>query len=175
MKSLVKILDWLGENFFDILKVLAALVIALIIIRDDSRTSSLAVNLNKKNQMHYHIDANPHGIKQSEITTPYGYGEDKPQKITWSNLQGGDEGTAIKIANWPKKSVSVTGVWADISAKILGSNDGVNYFDLSDEQGESLFFTNDSLKTIGPNTLYIKPKVFGKTSGNLRVDLVVSK
>lgn len=108
-------------------------------------------------------------------TTPYGYGSDKVQKITWSDLNGGDEGAAVKVANWTKKSVSVSGTWTGVSATIKGSNDGVNYFALTDEQGTAVSFTANALKTIGPNTLYIKPVVTGGASGTLQFDLVIAK
>ena len=109
------------------------------------------------------------------ISTPYGYGEDKVQKITWSNLQGGDSGSAVKVANWTKKSVVFTGTWTGVSATIQGSNDGTNYFALTDEQGVALTFSANSLKTIGPNTLYIKPVVTGGASGTIAVDLIIAK
>lgn len=108
-------------------------------------------------------------------TTPYGFGADKVQKITWSNLQGGDEGAAVKVANWTKKSVSVSGTWTGVSATIQGSNDGVNYYALSNEQGTAVSFTANALSTIGPNTLFIKPVVTGGASGTIKVDLVIAK
>jgi hypothetical protein len=175
MKNLVKIYNWLGKNFLDILKILAAFLVAFVILRDDAKELNFLTNSKNEIQIQHHIDSTGYRQKPYETTTPYGYGLDKPQKITWSGLQGGEEGMAIRVANWPKKSVSVTGSWAGVSAIILGSNDGVNYFILSTEQGEKLFFTSNALKTIGPNTLYIKPKVLGKTIGNIKVDLVLTK
>jgi len=109
------------------------------------------------------------------ITTPYGYGSDKVQKITWSDLQGGDTGSAVKVANWTKKSVSVSGTWTGVSATIQGSNDGVNYYALTDEQGSGVSFTANAFKTIGPNPLYIKPVVTGGVSGTLQFDLILAK
>lgn len=109
------------------------------------------------------------------ITTPYGYGQDKVQKVTWSGLEGGDTGSAVKVANWTKKSLSVSGTWTGVSATIQGSNDGVNYFPLTDEQGVAITFTANAFKTVGPNPLFIKPVVTGGTSGTLQFDLIMAK
>ena len=108
-------------------------------------------------------------------TTPYGYGEDKVQKITWTNLNGGDQGSAVKVANWTKKSVAFTGTWNGASGTIQGSNDGVTYFELTTEQGDGVSFSANALATIGPNTLYIKPVVTGPTSASITVDLIIAK
>lgn len=108
-------------------------------------------------------------------STPYGFGQDKVQKLTWQNLQGGDEGATVKVANWPVKSVSVSGTFTGVSGTIQGSNDGVNYFALTDQQGAAVTFTANALKTVGPNTLFIKPVVTGGVSGTLQFDVIMAK
>lgn len=109
------------------------------------------------------------------ITTPYGYGEDKVQRITWSNIAGGDEGAAVKVANWTKKSVMFTGTYNGASGTIQGSNDGTNYFIISNEQGIAVSSTAVGLQTVGTNPLYIKPVFTGATSATIKVDLILSK
>lgn len=109
------------------------------------------------------------------ISTPYGYGEDKVQRITWSNLNGGDEGAAVKVANWTKKAVAFTGTYNGVSATIQGSNDGTNYFVLVNEQGVAVSSTAATMQTVGTNPLYIKPVVTGPTSGTLKVELIMAK
>lgn len=111
-------------------------------------------------------------------TTPYGFGEDKVQKLTWQNLQGGDIGAAVKAANWTIKSVSVSGTFTGVSGTIQGSNDGVNYFDLT-EAGISpasvITFTANGLKQIRENTLFIRPNANGGVSGTLQFDVIMAK
>lgn len=109
-------------------------------------------------------------------TTPYGFGQDKVQKLTWSNLNGGDVGVAVKAANWTVKSVSVSGTFTGVSGTIQGSNDGVNYFDLTeDDTGTAISFTANGLESIRENTLYIRPNVNGSVSGSLQFDVIMAK
>lgn len=109
------------------------------------------------------------------ITTPYGYGEDKVQKITWSGMNGGDSGSAVKVANWTKKAVAFTGTWNSASATLQGSNDGTNYYVLTNEQGVAVSATANSMQTVGTNPLYIKPVMTGATSGSIVIDLIIAK
>ena len=108
-------------------------------------------------------------------STPYGYGEDKVQKLTWTNLNGGDVGSAVKAANWTVKSVTVSGTFTGVSGTIQGSNDGTSFYDLTDAGGSAISFTAAGVKAIRENTLYIRPNVNGSVSGSLQFDVIMAK
>lgn len=113
--------------------------------------------------------------ESASTSTPYGFGEDKVQKVTWSAMNGGDVGVGIKSANWTVKSITVSGTFLGASATVQGSNDGVAYYNLTEVGGTSISLASAGIKAIRENPLYIRPMVTGSVSASLVFDLIMAK
>ena len=65
---------------------------------------------------------------------------------TWANMQNGDDGQPIELANFADRSVQVFGTFgAGGNVRIEGSIDGTNYAPLTDPQGNALDINHDEL------------------------------
>lgn len=93
-------------------------------------------------------------------------------RITWETLTTtNDTGTAVSLPKYWDKTVTVTGTFgAGGTISIQGSNDGANWFDLTDFQGVDIELTAAGLKPIAENPLYIRPYV---SAGDGTTDLDV--
>lgn len=80
--------------------------------------------------------------------------------LTWSGLLNSDEGAPAVIPDWADRTVQFTGTFgAGGTIKLQGSNDNVNYFDLTDPQGNAISKTGAALEVVEEGPLYIKPLV----------------
>lgn len=89
--------------------------------------------------------------------TPY-VSVDK-MKYTWAGfVANADVGTSITDQNLNDRSVQVTGSFAgSLSITIQGSNDGTNWFTLTDQGGSPLTFTAAGGGMIAELTEYVRP------------------
>lgn len=81
----------------------------------------------------------------------------------WAGLLSGDTAEPLAIPLYADKSVSVEGTLGPATVTIKGSLDGVNYYTLSDPQGNALTFTTATkrLEAILENVVYVMPEVSG--------------
>lgn len=91
----------------------------------------------------------------------------------WLLLANGDDGQAVEGADWADRTVQFDGTFgAGGSITLLGSNDGTNYFALTDPQGGAITKTAAGLEVIEEGPRYIKPSVTagdGTTALNCRL------
>lgn len=80
--------------------------------------------------------------------------------ITWANMANGDTGAAANWAKYQDRSVTFTGTFGTGGTiKLQGSNDGTNWFDLTDPQGNAISKTAAGLEQVQEATLWVRPNV----------------
>ena len=85
-----------------------------------------------------------------------------------TGLANGDVTESFSVASYVDKSIQVFGTFgAGGSLTVQGSNDGVNWATLSDEQGNALVFTAPGIKMPAQATQYVR----GAASGDGTTDL----
>jgi hypothetical protein len=82
--------------------------------------------------------------------------------ITWSGLtfSGLDSGRPIQMAGSSDRSVQFTGTFGTGGSVLFeGSNDGTNYFTLTDPQGNTIVKTAAGGEQVIELTRYVRPRV----------------
>lgn len=80
--------------------------------------------------------------------------------LTWTGLLNGDVGDAQGYAEFADKSVQVHGTFGvGGSITFEGSNDGTNWFPLTDLQGNAITKTAAALEHISEATVFVRPHV----------------
>lgn len=83
-----------------------------------------------------------------------------------------DIGLPIEFARFSDRSIQVVGTWGvGGSITMKGSNDGTNYYALTDPQGNAITKTADALEQITELTQHIKPEI---TAGDITTSLTVT-
>ena len=91
---------------------------------------------------------------------------------TWANMQNGDDGQPIELANFADRSVQVFGtLGAGGNVRIEGSIDGTNYAPLTDPQGNALDINTAKIEAIIELVRWIRPVV---TAGDGSTSLTVT-
>jgi hypothetical protein len=81
-------------------------------------------------------------------------------ETVWTGLLNGDDGTPVEFFDLPEKTVSITGTFGSGGTIVIeGSNDGTNYFTLTDLQSTAISKTAAALEAIAENPRYIRPRV----------------
>ena len=93
-------------------------------------------------------------------------------RYTWSNLAQGDDGIPISIPGAADRSVQVTGTFNGASVIIEGTLEEtpINYFTLTDMQGNPISFSAVGGELISEMVTHIRPRISG---GGASTDLVV--
>lgn len=93
---------------------------------------------------------------------------------TWAGLDSDDSGAAIECMDYADRTVQITGTFgAAGSITMQGSNDGTNWFPLTDPQGNAITKTAAALELIMEAPLYLRPLVTaGDGTTNLTVKLL---
>lgn len=92
---------------------------------------------------------------------------------SWSNLASGDVGQSIQMPAHADRSIQVDGTFGGSTVSIEGSNDDINYYTLSDPQGNPLTLLSGKLKQILEVTRYIRPKVVGGAGASVKATILV--
>ncbi len=91
--------------------------------------------------------------------------------ITWTPLLNGDVGDAFELSGAPDKTVTITGTFGSGgSVTLQGSNDGTNWFALTDPQANAITKTAAAMEAVLENPRYIRPNV---TAGDGTTSLTV--
>jgi hypothetical protein len=78
--------------------------------------------------------------------------------VTWAALAAsGDVGQALQRTDLVDRSVQVTGTFSTSTLVFEGSNDGTNYFTLSNPAGTALSFTSAGLMQVTEATAWVRP------------------
>jgi hypothetical protein len=94
-------------------------------------------------------------------------------RITWPGLGSGDEGQPVDLAEFPDRSMCVTGTFDGAEVAMVGSIDEDDtYLEVHDPSGNPLTFTEARLEQILETTQEIKPTVTGGSgSTSIKVTL----
>ena len=83
-------------------------------------------------------------------------------KITWSPLTTADpDGNPISQVEYADRCVTLTGTFGGATAKFQGSNDGTNWFDLSDPQTNAISKTTAGMEQVVETPHYVRPLITG--------------
>jgi len=89
---------------------------------------------------------------------------------TWSGLLNGDDGAPFEGGDWGDRTVAFAGTFGvGGSIQIEGSNDGTNYFVLTDPQGNNVAKTAAGMEAVVELPRYVRPRV---TAGDGTTSLV---
>src|SRR5712692_2913244 len=96
--------------------------------------------------------------------------------ITWTPLAAaGDVGQPLQRSDLADRSVQVTGTFAGATIVLEGSNDGANYFTLSNPAGAALSFTAAGLMQVNQPTAWVRPHVTAGSGASLTVTLTARR
>jgi len=92
--------------------------------------------------------------------------------VTWASLAStGDVGQAIQRPDLADRSFQVTGTFVGNTIVCEGSNDGVNWFTLTNPTGGSISFTAAGIFQLTEATAYVRPHVTAGSGGSLNVTM----
>lgn len=93
----------------------------------------------------------------------------------WAGLGVGDDGAAELLPPIGDRTVQVAGTFGvGGSVRLLGSLDGIDFFPLTDPQGNPLDFVQGKLESVMELVPYIRPQVTaGDGTTNLKVTLCI--
>lgn len=92
--------------------------------------------------------------------------------VVWSALANGDDGTPWEHADYGDRTVHFTGTFgAGGSVTFQGSNDGTNWFALTDPQGNAITKTAAGIEVVSENPRFVRPIV---TAGDGTTALVAT-
>lgn len=91
----------------------------------------------------------------------------------WLAVANGDTGAPIKTENFTDFTVTIEGTFGvGGSCTLKGSNDGTNYYALTDPQGNAITKTAAGIESVSELPYYIRPEVTagdGSTAISIRL------
>ena len=82
--------------------------------------------------------------------------------MVWTTLDSDDSGAPIELVDYPDMTVAITGTFgAAGSITMQGSNDGTNWFALTDPQGNAITKTAAGMEIVVEAPRYVRPLVAG--------------
>lgn len=92
--------------------------------------------------------------------------------FTWSAIPTGDEGDAQETIDLADRSVAFTGTFGGATVVLQGSNDGANWFTLTDPFGNAISRTTAGLVQVLEFTRFVRPAVSGGSGAAITVVLM---
>lgn len=90
---------------------------------------------------------------------------------SWSGLLNGDTGEPVELIDYADKTATITGTFGTGgSITIQGSNDGTNWFAMTDAQTSAVTKTAAAMEQLIENPRYVRPNV---TAGDGTTSLAV--
>jgi hypothetical protein len=108
----------------------------------------------------------------SVASTNINTGNSRSLVVQWSAIGTDDVGDALPFSQYTDKSVQVTGTFGGASVRLQGSNDGTNWFTLTDPQGNPLSFSAAGLEAVSEATRFVRPSVVGGVGAAINVHLL---
>lgn len=91
--------------------------------------------------------------------------------ITWSGLDSDDSGAPVELIDYADRTATITGTFGvGGSITIQGSNDGANWFAITDPQGNAVTKTAAAMEVLVEAPRYFRPLV---TAGDGTTSLTV--
>jgi len=85
---------------------------------------------------------------------------------TWALATANVDGFPLEWSEWADRTFTASGTWGGATLSIEGSNDGTNFFTLSNAAGgTAATFTADGCKTIIETPRWARPKLTTAGSG----------
>ena len=94
---------------------------------------------------------------------------------TWAALGGAETGDAVCLAQYSDRSVQIDGTFGGATVVFEGSNDGTNYYTLTDPQTTAISKAAAALEAISELTLYVRPRSTGGTGSSIKVTFLARK
>lgn len=85
----------------------------------------------------------------------------RTRRMLFEAMAGSDVGSPQLVGERPDGSIQVVGTFDSATVAIQGSNDGTNWFDLTDETGTVIAITAAGGKMFLPRVWKIRPEVSG--------------
>ena len=93
--------------------------------------------------------------------------------IKWEALVTGSlDGIKVSVAKWADKTVQAIGTFDTATITMQGSNDGTNWFTLTDFSGTDVAFTAAGGAAIAEAPFYIRPLV-SSVGGSTDIDVLL--
>lgn len=88
-------------------------------------------------------------------------GDGSVRKVVWANLTTTNtDGKAIEWVQWADRSIQVNGTFgAGGTVKLMGSNNGVDWYEITDPQGNAISKTAGAIEACTEITQYVKPLI----------------
>ena len=80
----------------------------------------------------------------------------RTRRYLWQGLGDDDQGLPIVVSERPDGSIQVTGTFAGATASLQGSNDGMTWVTLTDDQGNAIDLTAADLKAFVERTWKVR-------------------
>lgn len=97
-------------------------------------------------------------VRSVSVTNLHGGGN--VNLVAWTALANGDTGEPYESLDYGDLSVTFEGTFgAGGTIKLRGSNDGSNYYDLTDPQGNAISKTAAGIEQVVETPRYIRPEV----------------
>lgn len=93
---------------------------------------------------------------------------------TWEALGNADDGAPITLPYAADITVQASGTFGSATVRLQGSNDGVNWHNMTQKGGTSaLGFTANGLHSVNENPAYIRPHTTGGTGTDVDVTVAI--
>lgn len=93
--------------------------------------------------------------------------------VTWTGLDADDSGSPVSLIDYPDMAVTIEGTFSvGGSCTLQGSNDGTNYYSLTDPQGNAITKTAGGIELVTEAPRYVRPLCTagdGSTSIQVRI------
>lgn len=95
--------------------------------------------------------------------------------ITWANVETGDTATESLISGQSGAigTIQVQGTFGGATISLQGSNDGINFSNITDAAGNAVTLSAAGLREFSTAAPYLRPGVSGGTGMKVTVTLVV--
>lgn len=94
-------------------------------------------------------------------------------RVVWASLAKGATSDPAAIVGSSDMTIAVSGTFDTATATLQGSNDGTNWFTLSDPLGNALTFTAADMAVIFENPLYLRVTVNSAGAGTTDLKVVI--
>jgi len=114
-------------------------------------------------------------MTKTDVSTAYDFG----WVVSWTGLTNttSDDGSPAEMFGGADRSVQVHGTFGTNGTCLIeGSNDGTNYYTLTDFQGNALSITSAKVDSIAEITRYVRPRISnGDGSTSLTVTIMMRR
>jgi hypothetical protein len=94
----------------------------------------------------------------------------------WTGLATGDTGEPIEPLDWGDLTVTIEGDFGTgVTGSLEGSNDGTNYYALTDPQGNAISKTAAAVEAVTETPRYIRPKAASGTGGAIECRILARR